>query len=358
MKAEDAEEFTQALGQIVAGSWRQIALAKRLGVPDALGLSVEAWVNQRLGGYVKMSIAERRDAVRELTDEGLSQREIAAVVGLKKSQVNRDLHNVPNGTTADEWIEENPGDRVPNGTTPLDAVAALAAGERIRQSDTATRTRIENEKRRKDDLQRPTRVAIAPGLHHGDFRELADHIKDNSIDLVFTDPPYNAGAVDLYSDAARIAARILKPGGSFIAYSGQRHLPAVLTTCAVYLDYWWTIAGVHAGGHQILKKLGVRCAWKPLVWFVKDTRGDVNNVLIDVVSGAREKTAHEWQQAEEEARYYIDKLTTASGIVVDFFAGGGTTIAAAKSLGRQCIGFEIDAAAIERATARLNGVAT
>ncbi len=66
MKKEDAEEFTQSLGQIVGGSWQQIALAKRLGVPQALGLTVDAWVNQRLGGYVRMSVEDRRKAVKEL----------------------------------------------------------------------------------------------------------------------------------------------------------------------------------------------------------------------------------------------------------------------------------------------------
>jgi hypothetical protein len=37
--AEDAEEFTKSLGQVVGGSRRQIALAKRLGVPEVSRLS-------------------------------------------------------------------------------------------------------------------------------------------------------------------------------------------------------------------------------------------------------------------------------------------------------------------------------
>jgi hypothetical protein len=39
-------------------------------VPKALGFTTEQWVNDRLGGYVKMSIAERREAVKELAAEG------------------------------------------------------------------------------------------------------------------------------------------------------------------------------------------------------------------------------------------------------------------------------------------------
>lgn len=103
----------------------------------------------------------------------------------------------------------------------------------------------------------------------------------------------------------------------------------------------------------MLQKLGIRCGWKPLVWFVKGTRGDVQNVLSDVVAGSREKNLHKWQQAEVEAEYYIEQLTSPHGLVVDFFIGSGTTAIAAQRLGRPWIGFETDAAAAESASRRL-----
>lgn len=214
--------------------------------------------------------------------------------------------------------------------------------------------RVLKETTQKDELQRAVYVTLAPGLHRGDFRTLADQIEDNSVELVFTDPPYDADSVPLYGDAAKVAARILKPGGSFIAYSGHPHLPAVLNECGEYLRYWWTIAAVHDGGPKaIMHQLGIRVAWKPLVWFVKDTRGDVRNVLFDVVAGKHEKDFHEWQQSEQVAHYCIERLTSKNGLVVDFFAGGGTTLVAAKKLGRKFIGFEINAASIERASQRI-----
>lgn len=82
-----------------------------------------------------------------------------------------------------------------------------------------------DEQHRAVQLARPVKIELASGLHRGDFRELADQIADESVELVFTDPPYDADSVGLYEDAARVAARILKPGGSFIAYSGQTQLP-------------------------------------------------------------------------------------------------------------------------------------
>jgi 16S rRNA G966 N2-methylase RsmD len=209
------------------------------------------------------------------------------------------------------------------------------------------------EETKKADLQRPVCITLPAGLHRGDFRELSASIEDDSVDLIFTDPPYDGDSVQLYEDAARVASRILKPGASMIAYSGQRHLPAVLAGMSKHLRYWWTVAGVHEGGNQMMNKLGIRCGWKPLVWFVKGGRGDVQNVILDVVRGDREKDSHEWQQSEEEALHMIGKLSAPGSTVVDFFLGGGTTAVACKRLDRRFIGFEVNAASIERSAKRL-----
>jgi hypothetical protein len=75
--------------------WRKIAEAKKLGVPQALGLSLEDWVTSRLGGYVKLSIPDRREAVKELATEGLSTRDIGDVLGVDHSTVVRDGANAP-----------------------------------------------------------------------------------------------------------------------------------------------------------------------------------------------------------------------------------------------------------------------
>ena len=128
---QDAEEFTQSLGQIIGGSWRQIALAKRMGVPQALGLSTEAWVRERLGGYVRLTVDERREAVRELAADGMSQRGIGEVLGVDAATVNRD---VANATLADESGNEikDTNDNSAAFATPLDAVALLAADEKVK----------------------------------------------------------------------------------------------------------------------------------------------------------------------------------------------------------------------------------
>ena len=91
MRRDDAEEFTRTVAMHIGASWRQIALAKRLGVPQALGISIQEWVNQTLGGFVKLSVDDRRAAELDLKAEGLSNREIAGVLGVNEGTVRNDL---------------------------------------------------------------------------------------------------------------------------------------------------------------------------------------------------------------------------------------------------------------------------
>lgn len=120
---DEAEEWTQSLGQIFAGSWRQIALAKRLDVPAALGLTTDQWVQDRLGGFVRLAMPERQEAARELTapidagGQGMTQREAADVLGVGPATVNRDLQPpVPHGTETTTSHAENEDQPVPNET--------------------------------------------------------------------------------------------------------------------------------------------------------------------------------------------------------------------------------------------------
>jgi len=55
-----------------------------------------------------------------------------------------------------------------------------------------------------------------------------------------------------------------------------------------------------------MNEYGIRCGRKAVLWFVKDTRGDKETIVSDVMSGGREKDHHDWQQAESEAAYWIN----------------------------------------------------
>ena len=54
MTRDDAEDYTVALGQVFSGGWRLILHAQKQGIPQALGMTTQDWVRDRLGGYVRM----------------------------------------------------------------------------------------------------------------------------------------------------------------------------------------------------------------------------------------------------------------------------------------------------------------
>jgi ParB/RepB/Spo0J family partition protein len=176
----------------------------------------------------------------------------------------------------------------------------------------------------------------------GDFRDLAEAIPDSSIDMIFTDPPYDEASIPLYEELAIIAARVLKPGGSLIAYCGQYALDKILPSMSRHMRFWWLLAIKHSGGFSSLSGKKTFVCWKPMVWYVKDHNGAEEFVFDLVESDPPTKELHNWEQSLKEAGYYIEKLTVPGAIVLDLFCGSGTTCVAAKRLGRKSIAFEND----------------
>ena len=54
-------------------------------------MSLDQWVSERLGGYIKLSIDERREAVKELVAEGRNNVEVGDILGSDGRTVRRDL---------------------------------------------------------------------------------------------------------------------------------------------------------------------------------------------------------------------------------------------------------------------------
>jgi site-specific DNA-methyltransferase (adenine-specific) len=73
-----------------------------------------------------------------------------------------------------------------------------------------------------------------------------------------------------------------------------------------------------------------------------------------VKSMKKEKHFHDWQKPMGDAEYYISKLTSRGGVVVDFCVGSGATLLAAQNLGRKRVGFEIDPDTAKIAANRLS----
>jgi hypothetical protein len=175
--------------------------------------------------------------------------------------------------------------------------------------------------------------------------------------LLFTDPPYDAASLGLYGEVAKLAARVLLPGGSMIAYAPNYALPAVYESCQEHLRYWWTIAVLYSCPHALMREFGVRVAYKPLVWFTKGGRFSKQHILTDAIEGGvgRKKTEHEWQQGIIEAETIIKALTSPTDLILDPMCGSGTTLLAARRCGRSLLGIEVKAETASLARERLAG---
>jgi SAM-dependent methyltransferase len=205
-----------------------------------------------------------------------------------------------------------------------------------------------------DDWEKKNNVRIIVK----DLRLLtAEDIESESVDCIITDPPYPQDYVHLFEDLGELAARVLKPGGSLVAMTGQYYLPRYLELLAQHLTYHWTLAYLTPGGQAVqVWDREVITFWKPLLWFVKDARDArwVSDVVQTPVN-ANDKQHHEWGQGIEGMTTLVERFTNPGDLVLDPFLGGGTTGAACKALNRKFIGVEVNEETARNAAARIHG---
>ncbi|MDR3658498.1 MAG: site-specific DNA-methyltransferase [Mycobacterium sp.] len=184
--------------------------------------------------------------------------------------------------------------------------------------------------------------------------------------------------------------RALKPGGSAIVFAGRRYSHRLISAMEdVGFSLKDQLAWVKPNAPHRAQRLSVvyerrgnlgaaeqweswrlgnlRPTFEPIVWCTKPypigttiadnvlnygvgayspaaiqaVSGDVSNVL--KTGGTREEGGlHPTQKPESLMRALVGLVTIPGQVVLDPFAGSGTTLVAAKSLGRDYIGFEID----------------
>ena len=307
---------------------------------------------RNLADIDRIALARKRESIfRPLAKENEKARK-----GKQAGSSSANLPNLPIDTRKESAKVAGVGERTyDDGKLILDAAEngeiEPEVVEKVRRKETSIHRVAKDikEKRQAKKRQEKRKEAASKAepqffdnVHIGDFRNHFDKVSDGSLSLIFTDPPYDRKAIELFDGLGEFAVAKLADGGSLIAYVGHIQIPDAIAVLSKHLRYWWVCCCLHSGGESLMKEYGIRVGWKAMLWFVKGTRGDKQHIVHDVVSGGREKSHHDWQQAQSEAEYWIENLCEKDGIVCDPFLGGGTTAAAAIAMQRKWVGFEID----------------
>jgi site-specific DNA-methyltransferase (adenine-specific) len=219
--------------------------------------------------------------------------------------------------------------------------------------------RLERERRERDAAGRRAAETDLPPLPADvdvrccDIRDLV--VDDESVALIFTDPPYLADTVDEYDALGAFAAGALRPGGMLVAYTGNVHALACMQLLARHLTFV-ALGGVYMpGSHTLLHHCRMRVTLKPLAFFARGHCKPPNWWTNVLTSPRPDKQHHPWQQSEGDARDLIAALTEPGDLVCDPFLGGGTTAVVCRDLGRRFVGCDVDEVAVATTRRRLAG---
>lgn len=230
---------------------------------------------------------------------------------------------------------------------------------------------------------------------------MKEHVKDDSVDLIFTDPPYGimgdeldvhyhrdessvvSGYVDIpIKDYAKFSMdwikeceRTLRPGGSFYIVSGYTNLHHILNALhSTSLQEVNHLIAKYSFGVSTTKKF-VSSHYHVLFWTKPEKKGqkrtfntnwkytdqkDSYNDRLSVQEMVREYKPGQVKNKNQLSELFIEKFILYSSnrgdTVMDCFGGSFSTARAALKYGRNFLGFEINKNAFEFFSKTLNDV--
>jgi site-specific DNA-methyltransferase (adenine-specific) len=239
----------------------------------------------------------------------------------------------------------------------------------------------------------------------GDAIEALTSIPDNTVDLIFADPPYNIGKnfnghKDKWNSEEEylewcyvwldLCIKKLKSNGSFYVMTATQFMPFFDIYLRKRMDILSRIVWYYdSSGVQAKKYFG--SMYEPILFCVKDKNNytfNVNDILVEAKTGAKRKlidyrkpvpTVYSSEKVPgnvwefPRVRYRMDeyenhptqkpvalleriiKASSNSGdLVMDPFSGTFTTCYTAKELGRKALGIELQEEYVKIGLRRLN----
>ena len=166
--------------------------------------------------------------------------EVAAELGFNKNQVAQ-FHKLADNPAAVKKTIDEAGKHEEIATRSKALENIKRAEKTQRQKETAERKAYTP----------PTEIPTDKfKLIRADIRDGLAEIADNSVDFIITDPPYPKEFLPLYADVSKVAARVLKDGGSLICMTGQSYLPDVIQLLSTEMRYHWCLSYLTPGGQS------------------------------------------------------------------------------------------------------------
>jgi site-specific DNA-methyltransferase (adenine-specific) len=193
-------------------------------------------------------------------------------------------------------------------------------------------------------------------LYNTDCRRALEDIEPGTMDLIFTDPPYVKDQwEEAYTTLGELGAKLLKPSGYLITYCGHYYLPGVHDILrAAGLIYYWQVAQLNHGAKSLMHHRNILCGYKPILIYQNPPLNPENRIFMDVIRGTQSKRYHAWEQSIKEALELLSQFPGKT--ILEPFAGSGTTLLAAKCLGLDWTGYEINPDTYQIALQRLEQV--
>ena len=178
----------------------------------------------------------------------------------------------------------------------------------------------------------------------GDSRTLADEIKPESVDMIFTDPVYKN--IEDYRWLAEVACRVLKPSGMALVFTGVAEIYDCLKAMVEGgLVYRWQIPLYKANQQNFMYSPVGRNKYTPCFWMDRNHTSKPIHPAVDirkVTYPDSMKSGFEWAKSPSYIAHYLRAFTNEGDLVFDPFSGLGTLPAIAKKFQRNFIAFEIN----------------
>lgn len=191
-------------------------------------------------------------------------------------------------------------------------------------------------------------------IYQADCLETMKLMKDKSVDLILTDPPYNAKIIgpnariyaegqmqlpekeyrkfchDWFKEAVRVGKRLV-------------FTPGIANMC-FYPQPKWAICW-HKPAAASFNRMGGFNVWEPIMVYGKIPKGKKlgqDYILCNTLNFTNgPETDHPCPKPLELVKFLVGKFSLEGEMILDPMAGSGTTLVAAKHLKRNYIGIEI-----------------